>query len=81
MNTQCRGNIQDSQPGGVTVAEVTTEQGGETLYHLLQRTSERPLADKSLLVEGLKILQSRDTLKIFVAYHDGIAVGAGVPLL
>jgi serine/alanine adding enzyme len=80
----CRANIRRGQRAGIRIEDLTSEEGVEILYKLLQLTFTRakiPLPDKSLFDQALKILQPRGMLKIFVAYYKGGPVGAGAVLL
>jgi lipid II:glycine glycyltransferase (peptidoglycan interpeptide bridge formation enzyme) len=84
MTKECRKNIRGSSKRGVTVDDMTTAQGVEILYHILQRTYERakvPLADRSMFAAAFAILQPRGLMKIFIAWYQERPVAAQVVLL
>ncbi len=84
LTKQCRYDIRQGPQKGLTIRDVTSAEGVDTLYALLQRTYQRarvPLADKTLFTESLRMLSAKQMLKLFVAYHAGFAVGASALLV
>lgn len=84
MSKSCRAVIRRSQNRGVEVRDATTEQGVEILYDILRLSyiqAKVPLADKSLFVKALALLQPQNMIKISVAHYRERAVAAGVILL
>lgn len=84
LSNTCRANVRRAERKGVTIQEVHSEGGIETAYGLLHKTYQHanvPLADKSLFLNSFRILRPRSMLRIFIAYHQKIAVGVSVMLL
>jgi serine/alanine adding enzyme len=84
LTNTCRANVRRAERHEVKVEEVVTEEGVEAAFGLLRATYQRaqvPLADKSLFLQAFRILRPQSMLKIFVAYHEKVPVGASVLLL
>ena len=84
LTRQCRQSIRASARNGVTIEEMTTQEGAKVAYSLIQATYDRarvPLADKSLLEAAMDVLQPRNMIKIFVAYWHNTPIGTKVVLL
>ncbi len=83
LTSDCRRRIKSNAKKGLEIRDITAESGVDLLYRFLQLAYARarvPLADKSLFVQALRVLEPRNWIRMSAAYHDGEPVGASVAL-